>query len=479
MTTDVPANNTGVSLQLAWTIGDVTLHSITAYRKVDAVSATDLLGSPNISEYSPVPVLETAGSHVATEELRADGVTLGGNLHYIGGLYLYDEDAFQRTAVGVFPPLEAGNLNVNEQTTKSHAVFLHLKYDITSRLHATAGIRKSWTSKDWKYKFSHYADILADAGIDPNTQTAQILYTYDYNLPNSLLGNSTDFVRRSASWGPVTPQAGIDFQVTPDVLLFADVARGFRSGGFNPRATSLGGTAPYAPEYTTSYELGVKSEFLDHRLRMNATVFYTKYTNLQESILTCVHNASGGCQLDASGAPVEDHIITNAAAARIAGGELEFAAILGKGFRLDGSAGYTDPKFTSVNASATAATGLSVHSAWVQVPKFTADIAAQHEFDTTRGTVTTRVDYTYRSTIDFTINRDPGNIQPGFGLVNATVTFKDSDSRWKTTLYVRNAADKKYLLSTLGFPEIFGTPGALQDYADPREYGLTITRLFK
>jgi len=90
-----------------------------------------------------------------------------------------------------------------------------------------------------------------------------------------------------------------------------------------------------------------------------------------------------------------------------------------------------------------------------------------------------RVDYTYRSTIDFTINRDPYNVQAGFGLVNATLNFTDNDARWKAELYVRNATDKKYLLSTLGFPEIFGTQGALQDYADPREYGLKVTRNFK
>jgi iron complex outermembrane recepter protein len=479
MTTYVPSNNSGASLQLAWTVGDVTLHSITAYRKVNAISATDLLGSPNASSYSPVPVWENAGSHLTTEEFRADGAALGDRLHYLGGLYFYDEDAFQRTAVGTFAPLEAGNLNVNEQTTKSEAVFLHLKYDITSRFHATAGIRKSWTKKDFEYKFSNYSAILDYTGIDPNTQPAQLIYTYGNNLPNALLGNSTDFVRRTASWGPVTPQGGIDFQLTPDILLFADVARGFRSGGFNPRATSLAGTAPYAPEYTTSYELGIKSEFFDHRLRMNATIFYTKYTNLQESILSCERDASGGCALDPNGAPIQDHLITNAAAAKIDGGEFEFAAILGGGFRLDGSAGYTNPKFISVAAAATAATGLSVNSAWVQVPKFTSDLAAQHELNTPRGTVTSRVDWTYRSTVDFTINRDPYNIQPGFGLVNATVTFKDSAERWKTTAYIRNAANKRYLLSTLGFPEIFGASGALQDYGDPREFGLTVSRLFR
>ena len=266
MTTDTPANNVGVSLQIAWKVGDVTLHSITSYRKVNAISATDVAGDPGVMDgYSPVGVWENAGSQLGTQELRADGALFGNRLHYIVGGYLSHESAFQRTAGTVLPPTESGFLNVNQQIAKSEALFAHLNFDVTSRLHVVAGVRKSWTAKEWKYKYANYSDILNDTGVDPTMQTAQLIYTPDYNIPNALLGNSTNFVNNRASWSPVTPMGGINFQMTPNVFLFADVSRGYRSGGFNPRATTIEATAPYAPEYTTSYEIGEKAELFNHR----------------------------------------------------------------------------------------------------------------------------------------------------------------------------------------------------------------------
>jgi len=77
-----------------------------------------------------------------------------------------------------------------------------------------------------------------------------------------------------------TPKAGLDYQLTDAALAYVSATKGFKSGGFNFTALTPQ-SAGFAPETLWSYETGLKTEWLDHRLRVNATAFYYDYTNLQ------------------------------------------------------------------------------------------------------------------------------------------------------------------------------------------------------
>src|SRR5690606_20763072 len=116
-------------------------------------------------------------------------------------------------------------------------------------------------------------------------------------------------------WSFVTPKIGIDFKVLPNALLFANVARGSRSGGFNGRANANIATLPFDPEFALSYEIGVKAEPARRRIRLNATAFRTDYDDLQQTVRTCIREPDGTCSI-AVGGFVYAPVVTNAAAAR-------------------------------------------------------------------------------------------------------------------------------------------------------------------
>src|SRR5207342_1027910 len=88
--------------------------------------------------------------------------------------------------------------------------------------------------------------------------------------------------------------------------------RGYRSGGHNIRGnTTQASFATFSPEAVIEYEIGAKSVWLDHRLRLNVAAFYDDYTNIQRSVIIAAPN----------GAPVT--VITNAASAKVKGVEVE------------------------------------------------------------------------------------------------------------------------------------------------------------
>src|SRR6185369_6143852 len=95
------------------------------------------------------------------------------------------------------------------------------------------------------------------------------------------------------------------------VVTYATVAKGFKGGGFDDTPANVAqATTPFDPETATNYEIGIKTDFLDNRMRLNADVFYMDYKDLQ------VTQTNAACLCN---------ITDNAASAEIKGVEAEFA----------------------------------------------------------------------------------------------------------------------------------------------------------
>src|SRR3546814_7607847 len=87
---------------------------------------------------------------------------------------------------------------------------------------------------------------------------------------------------RSTTVDEFTPSATLDVRITPDVLGYFTFSRGFKSGGFTQRVFPPEPEAPsFAPEFARLFEVGLKTELFDRRLRLNIAAFDTKYTDLQ------------------------------------------------------------------------------------------------------------------------------------------------------------------------------------------------------
>ena len=215
----------------------------------------------------------------------------------IAGYYFFHDDDMQLNNVALSPsvilPAPASQtITVSPLVTStSNAGFVQGTYVIVPRLSVVAGIRYTSDGKTFEQNANR-------TSLNPPTLGEE--------LPGSPIAFSQD-----GHYAAVTPKGGINFQLTDDALIYASATKGYKSGGFNFTATSPA-IAGFAPESVWSYEGGAKTEWFEHRLRVNATGFLYDYRNLQVSQLVgpgtfSIGNAAAatgkGAELEAIGKP--------------------------------------------------------------------------------------------------------------------------------------------------------------------------------
>jgi iron complex outermembrane receptor protein len=160
-------------------------------------------------------------------------------------------------------------------------------------------------------------------------------YTKDEKLSRQRGNLSTAPDDPTAAWTEFTPKVSLRYKLLDDTMLFASYSKGYRSGGFNGRVDSQDSARdPYNPEYVNNYEAGIKSEWLDHRLRLNGSVFYMSYKDKQEEI-----------GLRSTGATGQRITVFNAASATLKGAELELQAQATQHLNLRANVGLLDTKY--------------------------------------------------------------------------------------------------------------------------------------
>lgn len=176
------------------------------------------------------------------------------------------------------------------------------------RLGATLGLRYSWDEKEIDR---------SQNGATPFTAADEIALN-----------------QQSAKFSEPTGHFTIDYRASDDINLYARVARGYRSGGFNARqSTSVAngiGLIPFNEEKITSYELGAKTRLADN-FTLNGAVFYNNYTDQQATVpIPIVGGGSFGTQ------------VVNAGKTNYLGAEIEARWQVSDAFSVDGSFGYVD-----------------------------------------------------------------------------------------------------------------------------------------
>jgi iron complex outermembrane receptor protein len=292
---------------------------------------------------------------------------------------------------------------------------------------------------------------------------------------------------RSAKFSGWAYTASLDYQATEDVLVYLKTAKGFRSGGLVLRGVGAvpPSLLPFRPEIVYSYEGGVKAELFDRRLRVNLAAYYTRSKDVQRNTTVVLNNATST-------------VTSNAGKVDIYGGELDFTAILGGGFRLSGSAAYTRPKYVSFIDF----NGFDRrHEPFQLTPRWTASLSPQWSGNVGIGDLSLRVDAMYQSS---QYNYPQGFYQDATGawfdatsgaatsvadvngfneatidkqhvLVNANATLTVLDGKLDLTVWGKNLTDVADYANTL---PITGLQFARVMYREPRTYGVTATVRF-
>ncbi len=310
----------GASLVLAKQLGANTLKFIGAYRGLHSHVGTDVDGLYFDIAGNDLEVRQ----HQLSGELQFNGVA--DRLDYTAGLFAFGErpvllpwgsitDVLYTCGCYYTPDnLPLLTVDPRQLRTDNLAAYAQATYRVADRLSATLGARYSHEKK-WLDGTS----FVADANLQPT---------------NIVL--ATGAARHS--WNSFTYRADLQYQPTPDVMAYGSIARGYKSGGFNVRGEARLpnlGFVPFDPETALTYEVGLRSEWLEHRLRLNATLFDTEYKDIQLRQETIV-------------AGEFTSLIENAARARIRGAELELTTNPLKALTLTAAFGHLETKYLDV-----------------------------------------------------------------------------------------------------------------------------------
>jgi iron complex outermembrane recepter protein len=387
----------------------------------------------------------------------------------------------------IFPLQFIGNDPVR---TKSKAIFGTAIFKPTESLGITAGFRYTKDSKDYTYFRYNLDGTTINAFVDG----VGAAYGAGYVGPDTLnrfgAPGTTDIVQaltgrtasfRGSRWDY---RVSVDYRFSPEILVYATTATGYKAGGVGPRPFNADQARPFAAEGVTSYELGVKTDLFDRRLRFNVTAFYNQLKDAQLTLLSCPQfGGPGPCALP-----------QNAGDATQKGVEIEAFFRPTDGLTIDASASYLKYKYKCVDPQVVNVTTLPAGtcSSDPAVISRLADpaqgwqwnVGIQYEADLgSSGSLTPRLDVNHQNKLPGNVLRaTPGSASdifgrvPGYTLANARLTWKNADKDIDISLEVTNLFDKYYFPSKFDLSglagSVLGTPGR------PREWAVSVKKKF-
>lgn len=421
----------GHSLTVDWAINDdLSLVSISAFRKFEVDNAQDSDGSPLFLFHT------ISGDEVEdfTQELRLVGSAMDSRLDYVAGAYYMDEDIKEIYTVNILP--SAGYTESGTTASAKNeiwALFGEATYGLTERLDLTLGLR--YTEEDREMS---RVDTLVIPALGRNTAT---------RLPDV----SEDFENISGT-------VSLAYQWTDDIMTYAKVSRGYASGGFNPRAPdSASYQAGYDEETVWNYEIGWKTTWLDSRLQVNGAIFYADYRDLQVTVITAAGRGT----------------ISNASDAQIQGLELEVQARPMENLEIGAGYGYLDPEYKNYILPTTGQDVSNIYQ-WAQAPDNTFSAYGRYTVPDflSAGDLVFRVDYSW--TDDRSILAAPDNWADCYDLVNARVALNNirgpGDTRINIALWGKNLTDQVYYTSGYNLTANLGFRAMA--VSEPRTYGM-------
>jgi iron complex outermembrane receptor protein len=359
------------ALTLAWDVGPATITSVTAYDKrntnyifdgdntvcdaatVAAAAAGNpgTAGCPNFGfPFAPGSTIALGSSQFAlsankgsfrdfSQELRVS--TNGeGPVSLLLGAFYYNNKA-NSIDISIAPVTQAA-LNAYGRpnqisTTKSKAVFGSVIFRPTERFSVTGELRYEQEDQTFRQAPTNPCFIPVAAGgsscpgITPGTPTSPT-NPAPIAVPASarLFDLKTDF-------DFVTPRVIVDFKPVDDMLIYASVARGVKTGGINTNLSIFDNQRFYQPEKSWNYEVGLKSDLLDRRLRLNLAAYYTDWEDQQVACQNPVNLIAGSS--------TQRTYVCNVGQAEIYGLEAQATARIAEYFTLSANYAYTHARY--------------------------------------------------------------------------------------------------------------------------------------
>ena len=416
-----------ITSNLAWDAMGGTANLILGSRSIEQ---DFLLNFPFSLDFFPdFFIIDNQGEHdMYSAELKWSGDIMDGRAFLQTGVYYMDEDNtvdfvdyLDLAAVGVPAPPSTAFLTLADRvlsnTTESFAVYAQADIKIGNNGTLTLGARYTDEEKTVDFQGTVNSAGMVAAGI-PLSQSEQ----------------------------EITPRIAYAHKFTDNFMMYASATNGFKSGGWNARGSSSGALQAFAPETIWSYELGMRGDWVDGRLRTNITLFYSDLEDLQTTSAT----------------PDGQFLTTNAGGLEVPGIEAEITALPTDNWQIFAALGWQNAEYQDLpGGCVTPNANLAAYDENCNIaepkrsPHQTYTIGTSVDFSLGGVTVTPNIMLRYLG------SQYPGTRNLGYNesvtLLNAGVKLSMADSRWELNLECKNCGDKTYTQSFL-FTRYYNLP---------------------
>jgi iron complex outermembrane receptor protein len=374
------------------------------------------------------------------------------------GTFSMGESLTSNIGFGGFFPDGSLNIDTNNYKTTSFAAFGQATWNITDEFSATLGLRYTYEKKE-------------------RTGSQETIPAFGIDVPPVAGPNLELDDERTDS--DVSPTINLRYFINPDLMLYASISRGFKSGGYNQRREVSTSNGEFDEEIATSYELGWKGMFMDQRLQFNSTFFFVEYDDFQSQTFD-------GSSLR----------VTNAGIMESYGAEIELLFLPVADVTLGSAIGYNKAEYKEFdNGQCTVndtfyeyyvvqgAQGGSPGTAFV----CTADLAGEPldnapewsvssfiQYDTSIGenlVGAARLEHSYTDKFFLDQDLDEHLVNDEVNLINLRFSLSNQDHSWEVALWGRNMLDEEYYSFGLDIPTMGGFAGVV---APEATYGITL-----
>jgi iron complex outermembrane recepter protein len=430
----ISVKGNGTYLTMNKTLGDFTLTSVSSYLSGDFKNLVDGDGS--------IRNLFTLDFYAKTREYSQDlrlTSHFDGRFNFIGGLYYFHDEVDPSTTarfgdvLRVLQPFGAPPTTY-EQTRTSIAAYVDGSFSLTSQAEIFMGIRETREKGD--------IDNFVAGGAAP------LSVGYEETEPSG--------------------RAGMRFRVNDDLMFYGQYSRGYRSSALNGNAGCASELNVAKPEFLNSFELGMKSQWLERRLTFNTAAFYYDFSNQQFRA-----PASGISPCPGSANPIGTALL-NAAKSRIYGIEFETLARVTRDFSVMLGVGLLDSEYKDLVLADTVNGGTADLSGnrLLEAPPYTANLALDYAIPFERLKIGLHADANWTGKQYFTAFNDitpyGGDISRAHWESNARISFGTMDGKYDFGIWGKNLNDNEARAFSVN-PAAFGIRFTTIPY--PRRYG--------
>ncbi|GAB5450638.1 MAG: TonB-dependent receptor [Halioglobus sp.] len=511
------AETNTLSLTADWDITDnINFKSITAWRNTigGQTDELDAMGIPLLgrNNYGWTGA-EERETDAYSQEFQFAGTLFDDRLDYVVGVFGFFEETDPTGPASPSGPFFNAIFNPNRAfytntvtaigtENASASIYSQADWNFNESWRLTVGVRYTWEERELQRDF--YVPDLGTVATTGDAERSPLgdTFTFFPSGPDSfnpdhlfvLADNGLAQQNMKVDNDDITPMASLQYTFDDWGFInggsaYATIANGFLSGGITDTVSvETGLIEEYDPEEVWNYELGVKMDAWDRRLRMNVALFYTDYADRQlttvrinpdtgriaGALINAESSSIAGIEIETIVIPIENLQIT--ANITFNDGELddyEDERILGLP-----ESGVVPPECTSVTVGTGAVMNCPIDRSDENLPRLPEEIyflAAQYNWETDFGTIVPFLSWSYRTNVDNCFDRASclaGIYQVDQEDLTARLSWISQDDNLRVTAWANNLTNERYITGGTPLVDVTETAGTI--YNLPRTYGVEV-----